>query len=191
MTSCSPSGHVTARVVPGISRWAWPPLRPGCQHHWVRGLTALTARRRSAARPLPGDNFRADGGRCAISMREERLQHAGQLHLMAAHPHAARTAPLEMDRRPPPVRHPTGRWLPITASGHRTAAHHGPGNPVPLPRPQHPQSMDPRPRINGRHRGEPVALRDARQNRYMPAPTCSFPATTSTKTRLGVGMPFR
>src|ERR1039457_469100 len=29
--------------------------------------------------------------------REEHLQHAGQLHLVAGHPHAARTAPQEMD----------------------------------------------------------------------------------------------
>jgi hypothetical protein len=43
------------------------------------------------------------------------LRHAGQLHLVAADPHAARPAPLEVQGRPPPVHHARGQWLPVMA----------------------------------------------------------------------------
>ena len=49
------------------------------------------------------------------AVAKQHLRHAGQLHLVAGDPHAEGTAPLEMEGRPPPVHHPTGRWLPITA----------------------------------------------------------------------------
>jgi hypothetical protein len=38
--------------------------------------------------------------------RQERVQHAGQLHLVANHPHAAGPASLEMERRPPTIHRP-------------------------------------------------------------------------------------
>ena len=39
---------------------------------------------------------------------------------------------------------PTGRWLPISGGRDRTVQHRrGPGHPVPLPRQQDPQPLDP------------------------------------------------